>query len=78
VFYSDDPRDEVAFDQLPEQVREYYRLNIPKRTVWKVYLQETQAHLRFAPGPDEEGLGWEEFWEKAKDGWFFTEGWMAS
>jgi len=43
-------------DELPEQIREHYRLNIPKRRVWKVLLNQQQAHVRFAPRPDEEGL----------------------
>jgi hypothetical protein len=46
-------KDKVAFNQLPEQIREHY----PNLHIFgKVWLNETQAVMQFYPGGDRDDM----------------------
>jgi hypothetical protein len=62
-------KDEVTFDQLPEQIRERYvdpKFGTEALTE-SLWLKETKAVLMFSPPPPYKP--WTEYSQKTKDGW---------
>jgi hypothetical protein len=61
-------KDKVTFDQLPEQIQQYYvGPPSPAESLW---LKETQAVLIFSPQPPHRS--WIDRWEKTTSGWVLT------
>jgi hypothetical protein len=57
-------KDKVTFDQLPEQIQEYY-VGPKYGTEESLWLKETHAVLMFLPQPPY--APWVDYWEKAAD-----------